>query len=288
MTKLYDELKTKIGRKKIAHATSVHWGEEMAVVNDPGGHGDQAEDQREVLCVKFHETDIVKLYPDGRVRLYTGGWRTPITRSRIEEYSGIHVQSHEGIWFVYKDSKTYLTPFYDGMLFDPRHKVVHPRKETVDSVMRRKHALDRAVTRYIQDFTADLKRQVDERGGFNRPNNGDCWGCTMFGDHEVDHLVSHFVEDYFVPSLLMNAITESCGGTSWQSGRPADDAVQQAAGTRWFYAEAGYKSGRGSWLIERALRRYFSKRKWRILESFDPKAFKKQRAEHLAGKEHAA
>lgn len=288
MTKLYDELKTKIGRKRIAHATSVHWGEEMAAVNDPGGRGPRSEDQREVLCVKFHETDIVKLYPDGRVRLDSGGWRTPVTRSRIEEYSGIHIRSHEGIWFVYKDGKTHLTPFYDGMLFDRRRAVVHPRKEDADAVMRRKHALDRAVSRYIKAFIDDLMRQVKENGHFDSPNGGDCWDCSLFGDHGVGHLLSHLAEDYFVPSLLLNATRESCGGTSWQSGKPNEAEVTKMAGNRWSYSESDCANGRPPWLLQNALRRYFSKRKWRILESFDPKAFKEMRKEHLAGKEHAA
>lgn len=269
--KLYDTLKTKVGLKKVAHATTVRWDEE----------------DNTVLCVKYHATDIVKLYPNGSVRLDSGGWRVPITRERIREYSGINIQQFEGLWFVYKDGKKDLTPYYDGMLLDARGAVVMPREETAKDALRRKHALDRAVRQYISNFHAALKRQVETTGVMNTPSGGDCWYCSMFGDSDVEHILNHIKEDYFVPSLLLNAMKERRSGTSWQSGRPTEDAVRKNVSRDWFNAENEFKN-KGvtrSFFVDIALRRYFSKRKWRLLEIFDPKLFKKAHAEYRAEKE---
>lgn len=46
-------------------------------------------------AVKFHATDVVTFYPDGRIRLATGGWLTKTTADRIEDYTpeGITVRT---------------------------------------------------------------------------------------------------------------------------------------------------------------------------------------------------
>lgn len=286
--RLYDALKTKVGLKKIAHATSVHWGEEIAPIVVNGRC--EAEDQRDVLCVKYHATDIAKLYPNGDVRIDSGGWRVPITRERIREYSGVQIHQIEGLWFVYKDGKKDLTPYYDGMLLDARGAVIMPREETCNELLRRKHALDRIVRRYITEFNKTLKEQVEKTGSMKPPSQGDCWYCAFFGDKDVGHVLRHLAEDYFVPSLLFNAMKERRSGTSWQSGRPSEDDAHKGASWDWFHAENDFKNRRRprSFFVDIALRRYFTKRKWRLLEIFDPKRFKEERAENFGERENEA
>jgi hypothetical protein len=276
----YNDLAKKLGEntdKKIAHATTVRWGTNDGVISTPDGK--QHEDQRKVLIVRFHATDILYLYPDGSVRVYAGGWRTHMTRERVREFGKIRIQSHEGLWFIDKGGhrKTVLTPFYDGMLFDASGLISLPREETYASVMKRKHALDRAVRRYIKDFNAALKKQVDENGEMLKPDGGNCWYCYLFGDPNVDHVLRHMEAGYFVPSLLFNAMVERRSGTSWQSGRPSKEEANKSAGLDWFLAESDFKhrDAPTSWFVDRALRAYLSKRKWRLLEIFDPVAFKK-------------
>lgn len=284
----YNDLAKKLGEntdKKIAHATTVRWGTNNGVISTPEGR--QHEDQRKVLIVRFHATDILFLYPDGSVRVYSGGWRTAKTQERVSEFGKIRIQSREGLWFIDKGEhrKTVLTPFYDGMLFDARGLVSLPLEETFDSVMKRKHALDRVVRRYITDFHKALKKQVEDNGEMQKPDNGDCWYCSIFAsaDPDVSHLISHFTEDYFVPALLFNAMKERHSSTSWQSGRPSEDEALKRVSRDWFAAESDFKYGRDrSWFVDLALKRYFMKRKWRLLEYFDPNSFKKARKEHLA------
>lgn len=262
--KPYDKLfLTMVGKtsKKIAHATTLR------------REGVQ-------LVVKFHETDILVLAPNGTIQVNSGGWRTPLTKERIHEFGGILIHSVEDIWFV-KGKRGALSHYYDGMAFDEKGIPETPRTETFKSVMSRKHALDRATRTYRKGFMAALKKQVDEGGAFRRPSSGDCWYCHLFGDPGVDHVLRHMEQDYFVPSLLFNAFTEHAGGTSWQSGRPKEEEVQKRVGLRWQMSESDLRRDHSAWMVERALRAYFTKRKWKLLEEFDVKAFKEARAEHL-------
>jgi hypothetical protein len=57
-----------------------------------------------------------------------------------------------------------------------------------------------------------------ENGELELPSGGDCWHCSMvtedgesLGDAtgDIDHIVSHIAEDYYVPSLLFNALKHS-------------------------------------------------------------------------------
>lgn len=57
--------------------------------------------QREgYIAVKFHNTDIIRYYPDGRVQLFTGGWYTISTKERINRYTGLGIYSKKGTWYV--------------------------------------------------------------------------------------------------------------------------------------------------------------------------------------------
>lgn len=262
--KPYDKLLAALANKpskKIAHATIV-WKE------------------GEKLTVRFHETDILILAPNGTIQVNSGGWRTPITKGRVREFGSVLIHSYEGIWFV-KGKKGALSHYYDGMVFDEKGLPVDPRIEPFKSVMSRKHALDRASRTYRKGFMKALKSQVDADGAFRRPSSGDCWYCHLFGDPGVDHVLRHMEQDYFVPSLLFNAFLEHASETSWQSGRPSKEKAQKTAGLRWQMSERELQHDSWSWQVEVTLRRYFSKRKWKLLEAFDVKAFKEARAEHL-------
>ncbi len=86
--------------KKLAYNTLIYRG---------------AEDS---IAIRFHGTTIVRYYPDGRVQLDSGGWRTVTTKQRINQLlpgmMGLYQERHE--WFV---SNRYLgteEPFEDGMV----------------------------------------------------------------------------------------------------------------------------------------------------------------------------
>jgi len=54
----------------------------------------------EYIAVKLHNTEIIHAYADGRVQLFTDGWRTVTTKERINRYTGLGIYSHKGKWYI--------------------------------------------------------------------------------------------------------------------------------------------------------------------------------------------
>lgn len=70
----------------------------------------------DAYVVRFHGTDVVTYYPDGRVRLNSGGWRTYTTKRRLNMFGPVPVWAERGEWYVGGARKTL---FRDGMLIGP-------------------------------------------------------------------------------------------------------------------------------------------------------------------------
>lgn len=213
------------------------------------------------LAVRLHSTDIVLVHGDGTYTLDSGGWRTLTTRDRISRYSPAGISQKNNIWYVG------ASIFQDGMRVNAQGTPV-TRTRRVDVVERNKRLLDRRTRAYIDGFAAhvikhglavnDGEAPSDSSDRPLKPDTGDCWPC-YFGlgsdDHlkepmGVDHLLSHFEEDYFVPSLLWKAILSkgySNPGLTWYT--LAEDAKR--GDTR---------------LLKDILRAYFRKRKPALLD----------------------
>lgn len=58
--------------------------------------------QTDSIVVRLYNTDIIAFYPD-RVVLNSGGWHTPTTSRRINEYSPVKVYG----WSSFYDGMTY-------------------------------------------------------------------------------------------------------------------------------------------------------------------------------------
>jgi len=52
------------------------------------------------VSVELHSTKVVVLYPNGLVKLQTGGWMTPTTKDRMNRYSPVRVTQRKGEWYV--------------------------------------------------------------------------------------------------------------------------------------------------------------------------------------------
>ena len=63
------------------------------------------------ISVSLHGTDVVRFYPNGLVKLNSGGWRTHTTKQRINKYSPVKIFQKNFEWFL-NDG----TPFEDNML----------------------------------------------------------------------------------------------------------------------------------------------------------------------------
>lgn len=186
--------------------------------------------------VKLHDTYVVKLHDDGSTSLDSGGWHTMTTKDRINAYLPSHVQvgSDRGRWYVYVapldsvvrhekqqwnaeagamrgtgvfseytpwDARERSHRFFDGIRIAADGTIVNPRRAEMEAQEAREKDIQKRMTSYIRKYIAALKV------GIPMPGPGDCWGCTTeaMGD---SHLLDHFDEDYFVPSLLVNAYRE--------------------------------------------------------------------------------
>jgi len=162
------------------------------------------ENGNDNIAIKFYDTDIIVLKGNGDIVLSNGGYATPTTKSRINEYLPVPwtVYQEASIWYLtmrpYNVNPVYV--FIDGITIHNNNTVEHagctPDKE-----------LPKRINKYAKSFAAELVA-----GNVPAPGHGDCFGCTWVTDDGKlfmdphNHLGSHIEEDYFVPRLLINAI----------------------------------------------------------------------------------
>jgi hypothetical protein len=167
-------------------------------------------------AVQLHSTDVVTIHANGTYTLDSGGWHTVTTKQRINAYSPAKLSQRLGQWFLYqgsysKDKKMKNMPiFVDGVTITKTGKVIKPIYSTKKDETKR-NAAKKRIKKYVDAFIKDI-----ETNGLNLPSMGDCWDCSMvtedgrtLGDvSKSNHLLNHIEENYFVPSLLWNAIKE--------------------------------------------------------------------------------
>jgi hypothetical protein len=52
------------------------------------------------VSVRLHGTAVVRFYPNGTVKLNSGGWRTSTTKDRINKYSPVKVYQKKYEWYL--------------------------------------------------------------------------------------------------------------------------------------------------------------------------------------------
>ena len=132
------------------------------------------------IAVRLHNTEVVRAYPNGDIILDSGGWHTPTTKDRMNQYVSNRIWQEAGRWYLRHDGKQYL--YADRVI---KAEVSKYAKLCADSVP------------------------------LPQPAAGDCFYCHMqttdgesLGDavKDVHHLKSHMIEGYVVPSLVYNAL----------------------------------------------------------------------------------
>lgn len=63
------------------------------------------------VSIRLHGTTVVRFYPNGLVKLNSGGYHTHTTKKRINQYSPVRVYQKNFEWFL-SDG----TPFEDNTL----------------------------------------------------------------------------------------------------------------------------------------------------------------------------
>jgi len=159
--------------------------------------------------VKYHNTVVVTIHPDHTYTLNSDGYRTPTTKRKIEEYSPASIYQKNWIWYIYDSGKRF--EFFDGIRFNLDGIILNPPDvDKVTEIQEKNKKLDKLITKYVKGF-----KELVDSGNLEYPSGGDCWYCSMqtqegvsMGDafEDNNHIVSHFEEEYYVPSLLYNAI----------------------------------------------------------------------------------
>lgn len=163
--------------------------------------------------IVLHSTAVVRLCLDDSYRLDSGGWRTVTTKARINEYAPGKVRCERGVWYWVGAGGRYR--FVDGMRVDGAGRVFDANGEALPVVdldaekraRRERATIGRRVDKYVSGFIKSL-----EAGKVKQPGAGDCWGCLFQaadgGKNPLggaSHILGHFDEKYYVPSLLANA-----------------------------------------------------------------------------------
>ena len=172
--------------------------------------------------IRLHLTNIVTYKPGGKVVLNTGGWKPVTTKDRINK----QLYTLANPWQVWSEkNEMYLSC---GGWMDGSDRVVYHWHDgiTIDGNtcdgevydkerVKQTNAWQRRVKRYAKKF-AELLRN----GEIPAPGAGDCWCCMMVDQkgramgesgHD-DHVHSHVIEKYYVPSLVVRA-TEQFGAS---------------------------------------------------------------------------
>jgi len=227
------------------------------------------------ISVRLHDTDIIELYPDGKTVLNTGGWRTVTTKDRLNKFAPDTIRGHirisqeKRVWYViqvspdYDWSKAVKYIFRDSFTYNSKTGEI---SEALFNPSNGK-AVNK-VKRQISNFAKAYMIALDS-GDVPAPSNGDCFYCAMRDTNgtgktlgelngHADHILNHFEENYFVPSLMARAVEMfpvSIATKNWYLAGLWDKSADEQ--TRATAIRAG--RGIGQEQLKRALVRYLSR-----------------------------
>ena len=185
-------------------------------------------------AIRLHKTQIIKFYPRKTV-LNSGGWQTVTTKARINEFTCFNLWQKIGIWYLGNDYNINNSVVYaDNIVYDHETQTWSNCGKNPKKVQQlRKRAI-----KYSRDFVKALFE-----GKVPAPSGGDCWGCCMRTEtgetpmgNSPAHIIGHFNSNYFVPSLLVNAIdaypistfAKGVIGNLWQNNKKPEFMVDAA------------------------------------------------------------
>jgi hypothetical protein len=213
------------------------------------------------VAVRLHNTDIVRISPDGTIILNSGGWRTTTTKDRINYHMMDHfyIYQEKSVWYVISKQTEQKVVYQDHMVILPGGTFAgHGDQQEADRI----NQLSAKINIYARAFARKMAA-----GEIVKPTGGDCWKCLMvtqdrtsWGDAGKDtgHLLMHLEEEYYVPSLLVNAVKENDVGL----------LVKDFIGRMWHGTnEQRQEALKGGWLsdvvenqVSSSIRRYMRKR----------------------------
>lgn len=210
------------------------------------------------VAVKLHNTDVLTFCADGRIILNTGGWRTVTTKARINEYlpSGWRVYSERGKWILHSGS------WGSGVKYDFAEGITINLDGAVSNTassgeVAKEERLRKDIVKYANGYVKALYA-----GKIGLPDGGDCWYCHIKVLGDSDHLLSHMKEQYYVPSLLFNALTYQGAGKAWHWDAHALMGEKNESGEAQTFRKiggGGIDKNWGSRTFRRSIRRYLKR-----------------------------
>ena len=75
-------------------------------------------DSPEILGIRYYNTNIVSLYPNGTYSAKICSWNTRTTKKRINALTPLNVRQRDGVWYHNSD------PFYSGIMVNQDGSVI--------------------------------------------------------------------------------------------------------------------------------------------------------------------
>lgn len=107
------------------------------------------------IAIRLYDTYIMTAHPDGTYTIDTGGWRTMLTKARLNEYlPDMHIDSKNGLWTLRFAGRTVY--FFEGMHVDPdRGLVLNDDGGEAEELA--------ALKREINAYAKEIARRWDDR-----------------------------------------------------------------------------------------------------------------------------
>ncbi len=102
------------------------------------------------FAIRLYDTDIVIIRPDGKYRLNTRGWRTLLTKDRMNSVLPCCIWQQSGVWHIGKDV------YEDGMLIGPDGKP-SVKTTSLDDVLKIRRMVDRRCAKFINLAIARIR-----------------------------------------------------------------------------------------------------------------------------------
>lgn len=177
-----------------------------------------------VITVKFKQTFVVSVAPNGTIELNTGGWRTPAVRAKLNKFlslAGWGITQELGAWYLVNELDKKRYPFSDHMIIQPSGKVIASRTlqvKPIEAAARGSHPMD--VSRAINAFAKEYCNSW-ANSDILPPSPSDPWSLyqltlgpekSSVSPSELKlHIKAYIVSKYFFGSLLAVALQDADG-----------------------------------------------------------------------------
>ena len=198
--------------------------------------------QADHLAMRYHNTEVAQYWPDGTIRLDSGGWRTSTTKERINWGlpSGYRLTQDRGVWYLNEEV------FQDGITI---------RSGEITNAGVSNPKADRKLKTAVRQYAKLCAEAIP----LDQPDGGDCWYCSLvteegetLGDaiKDTDHIDHHIRDGYVVPSLVAQALKQHHNApmafwqtfkdTGWDGDRDFGRQATQRAVYRYILRRKGY------------------------------------------------